>query len=178
MSALDVSKVVVGAHSKLEAAPYVTAKGAGTFVDLGASIGGATIEQKVEHHMVSLDQRLGDVMAVPKRREVELKCKLAQSEIDNLRTGLGLPTTAVTGTTPNFTIKSDLSEAELYFQLKLTGKGLGTTGVRTWTFWRAFAKAIAPIVNAKDAEQAFEVTFGILEETTGTGTESWMAVET
>jgi hypothetical protein len=177
MSALDVTKIVVGAHSKIEVAPWVTAKGAGTFADAGASNGGLTFEEKVEHHMVEIDQRLGPVSAHPKKREGEIKVKYSQAEIDNLRIALGKPSGSVTGTPPDFTFKSDFSATEQYYQIKVTGKGLGTTKVRTWTFWRCFAKAMAPIPQKKDSEQFFEVTFGVLEETTGSGTDSWQVVE-
>lgn len=177
MSALDVRLIIVGAHSKLELAPYVTAKGAGTFTDAGSSIGGATLEEKVEHHLVEIDQRLGAVMAVPSKREVEVKVKLAQGELDNLRLALGIPSAGLTGTPPNLTLRSDLSRGELYFQARLTGKGLGTTGVRTWTGWRSYAKALAAIPFKKDAEQSYELTLGVCEETTGSGTDSWLMVD-
>lgn len=176
MSAGASSLVLVGALSKVELGPWVTAKGAATFADLGFTLGQATIEEKVEYHEVDVAQRLGIIKRVPKKRTCVVKGELAQGELDNLRSILNKPTGALTGTPPNSTLKSDLSAGAQHWQARLTSPGGGTTGVRTWTFWD-----VVPVCGAipfgKDVEQKIPFELHVNEETTGSGTDSWQAVD-
>jgi hypothetical protein len=177
MSALDVSKILVGGISTIEISAYVTAKGAGTFTDAGCTIDAFVHKEKVTKHMTEIQQRLGPVKGTIVKREIELTVHLAQAEIENLRIALGEPAGAVTGTPPNVTIKRNMSAVAQAHQIRVKTPGLGTTGVRTILYYNAQVKEFPDWTHKKDAEQMIPVTFEIIEETTGSGTDSWNAVE-
>lgn len=162
--AVNVNQILVGAHASLSVGAYSSTKGATTLTEVGATAGGVTIDPKTELYMVEIDQKLGKVAAIPKGREPEIKVKLLEATIENLRVALALPSTAVTGTAPNQTLNYDLSAGEQYYQIQLVGKGLGTNKTRTITIWRAFIKDVAPIKFAKDDVQGLDITLGICED--------------
>jgi len=170
---MDITNIIVGAHATFKIGPWVTAKAAGTLVEVGATAGGVTLDPKMTPHLVSIDQRLGDVMAVPVKREMDMKLRLLEGSIDNWVTAFGQPVANKTGTTPNWTLLVDPSAGELYYQTELKGKGLGTTKVRTITTWRNYIKELTAIPFKKDGEQGLEITLGVLEETSGTGADNW-----
>lgn len=163
-SVLTYSQVLVGAQSYFAYAPYVAARGAATFVDGGSTFGGVTLDQKTTYHEVVVDQALAPVGAVPTKREYELKVKLFEPTIAAMQMALGQQAAAISGTTPNFTLKVDDTSAEFYLQLQFIGKGMGSTKLRTVTLWRCYPKAISPIPFKKDSEQFLDVTFGVLHE--------------
>ena len=168
------SNVLVGAPATISLGPYVTAKGAATFSDIGFTIaGGVTLDPKVELHYVEVDQKLGQLAGIPKKRELELKFRMAEATLDNLRLVLSQPTSNLTGTTPNYQLHLDASAPEQYYQAKIVGKGLGTNAVRTVTLWKVTPKNQGAWMFKKDDYQMPEVTFHVFEETTGTGTNSW-----
>lgn len=176
--AFDITKILVGANSLFKLAPWVTAKGAGTFVDVGATLGGVSLAPKTDYHQVFIDQRLGPVSAIPIKREYEVKVKMLQADMENLRFATGQPAANKTGTPPNETLKIDFSAVEQYYQGQFVEPGIGSTKTRTVTLWRCYPKDLAPIPAKKDEEQAYELTVGVLEETTGTGVDSILIVDT
>jgi hypothetical protein len=170
-----VSKILVGAHATLSIGPYLTGQVSSTgLTEVGSTFGGVQIDPKTEHYMVEIDQRLAAVAAVPKKREVEIKVKLMEATLANLQNALAQTSGALSGTN---TLRYDLSAAEVYFQMQLVGKGAGA-GTRTITFWKTFIKDMGTWAFQKDAAQALEVTFGVVEETTGSQSDSIRVVDT
>jgi len=167
------TNILVGAHSSVKMAYWITGRVAhSTLVDLGFTMGGVTFDPKTELHLVEVDQHLAHVAAEPRLREAEVKFKLLEATPENIRIALAQPLTNITGTPPDVTLSFDADAPAQYYQLQFAGKGHGTTAVRTWTFWRTYIKAITGYQMGKDTEQALDVTVGILQETTGSGTAS------
>lgn len=168
------ANVLVGAPSTFKIAAYLTAKAVSlTYVDPGYTNGGVTFDPKTELHMVNVDQTLGSLAAIPKARELEVKVKLAEGNLANLQYGFAQATANLSGTSALFI---DASAPEVYYQLQIVGKGLGATAVRTITIWKAFLKDMGSWMFKKDASQEPDLTFGVLEETTGATTATFMRV--
>lgn len=160
------ANVLVGAASTFKFANYVTARAvASTYTDVGLTQDGVTLDPKIELHNVVVDQFLGNLAAVPKARDLEVKTKFAETSIENIRAALAQPATNITGTGA---LRFDASAAEQYYQLQIVGKGLQALGVRTITIWKAYVKDVGSWMFKKDANQALDMTFGVCEETTGT----------
>lgn len=172
-----VTNILFGAHKTLSLGPYVTAKGAGTLVEVGATDGGVKYDPKPSYHEQYIDRRLGAVKAVPIKSEWDWVMKLIESTIDNWVTAFHQPTANKSGTTPNFTLLLDMSAQEIYYQAQLVVPGLGTTATRTLTAWRCWIKALGSVEFKKDAAQGLPLTIGIAEETTGSGVDSVKLVE-
>jgi hypothetical protein len=169
----DVQNIIIGAPTQVAWAPYVTAKGAGTFYDIGHTMGGVQIIPKTEDHDIIVDKYLGAVGAEPIKRSEEVKFTMAEGMMKNLSLAMGSdPATAVTGADPNFVYKHNFSERAYYSGLKVVGRGLGTTKVRTYLAYRTRSVEQEAIELKKDAEQAYKVTVRVYEETTGSGTDS------
>jgi hypothetical protein len=169
----DVQNIVIGAPTQVAWAPYVTAKGAGTFYDIGNTMGGVEVIEKTERHEVIVDKYLGPVSSEPTKRNEQVKFKMAEAMMKNLALAMGNdPTAAVTGADPNFVFKRNMSERAYYSQLKVVGRGLGTTKVRTYLAYRTVSGEMEAIPLKKDAEQAYGTTVEVMEETTGAGTDS------
>lgn len=186
-SVITPGQIIVGAHSYLAIGAYVAARGAGTLADFGSTIGGVTLDVKTTLHEVVVDQALAPVSAVPTKRDFEMKFKLAEGTIGvlasatnaNWQLAFAQAGSAVTGATPNFTLKVDPNSGEIYYQVQLIAKGLGTTKTRTVTFWRAFVKAVGSIPFKKDAEQYLDLTLGLLHESdVASGVDIFRLVET
>lgn len=156
--------IVIGAPASISVSDYVAARAAGTFVLLGFSLGGVMIGDKRTRYKVSPDQLTGDVISVPIKAEATIKFKMLEGTLENLRYALGLPAAAKTGTTPNFTLKRNMSAAAQYHQIKVVGVGNGTTGVRTFTAWRCVFDQIEDLGIKKEEAKVFGVTIDILEE--------------
>lgn len=155
--------------------PYVTAKAAGTLVDVGLTKGGVTIGPKTSYHHIEGDQHLGELSSIPTKRELEMKFTMTETDALKLLLVTEQPDANKSGTTPNFTINVDADAPEQYHQiaLSITGGGTGTTGLRLMTFWRAVVTACDPIGYKKDVEQMYAVTVKILQEISGTGTDTF-----
>lgn len=172
------ANVLVGAPSTFKIAAYLTAKATSlTYVDVGYTSGGVTIDPKTELHQVMVDQALGTLAALPKTRDLELKVKFAEANLANVQYGLAQATANLSGTS---TLIMNASDPEIYYQLQVVGKGLGAGGVRTITFWKAYVKDMGAWMFKKDSAQEIDITYGICEETTGSTTSGsyFRAVET
>lgn len=152
---------------------YVASKAAGTLTDQGYIGGPITIDFSQEHHEVDVQQHLAPVRAVPQKRSVEIKAPLFEGDVEKLRVLMGQPTGNISGSGQNKTILLDPDAAEQYHQIAITGKGPGTTGVRTWTFWRAYAKGFEAIELKKNGEQVYMGTFACLYEEGSTGVDDF-----
>ena len=166
------ANVLVGGASKVELAAYISSKAvSSTYTDIGYTMGGVTVDPKVELYNVEVDQALGVLAAIPKKRDLEIKMRFAEVNAENLLFALGLPTASITtnGST-NSTLSLTASAGETYYQLRLTGKGTRGAGVRTCIFWKTITKDLGTLMFKKDDTQGPEVTFQVCEDTTGTNT--------
>lgn len=168
--------IVVGAPASVSVSAYVASRGAGTFSLMGFTLGGVMISDKRDRYKVSPDQLLGNVISVPIKAEATIKFKMLEGVLENFRYALGLPAGAKTGTTPNFTLKRDMSAAAIYHQIKVVGVGNGTTGVRTFTAWRCVFAEIEDTGIKKEEAKVLGVTLDILEEaeTPANGAYQWV----
>lgn len=166
------ANVLVGGASKIEIAAWITAKAISlTYTDIGYTKGGVTIDPKVELHNIEVDQALGYLAAIPKKRELEIKMRMMEVNLENVRLALSMATgNLVTSAGVNGTLTLQASQTEQYFQMRITGKGVGSTGVRTAIFWRCVPKDLGNLLFKKDDEQGPEVTWQVCEDTTGTNT--------
>jgi hypothetical protein len=124
--------------------------------------------------LVEPDETLTPVRAVPSKREYELKIPMMQAELEKARVAMGQPAANLTGTPPDLTLNVDANAGEQYHQIKViaAGGGVGTTGARTCSYWRCYLKSVAEIPFLKDGEQMYDMTFGVLYEETGTGSDT------
>jgi hypothetical protein len=165
------ANVLVGGASKVEIAAYLASKVVSlTYSDIGYTVGGVVIDPKVELYNVEVDQTLGILAAIPKKRDFAVKFRFAESTLDNLRLALSMPTSALVTSGTGGTLSITASAGEQYYQMRITGKGLGATGVRTVLLWRSVPKDIGTVIFKKDDMQPPEVTFQVCEDTSGTNT--------
>lgn len=155
---------------------YVTAKGAGSLTDVGATLGGASIGVTHTLKRLETDQQLGEVGGVPSKRVMELKFAMIESDMEKFRIAFGQPAANKTGAPPNYTLVVDADAAEQYHQLSFVSKGTGTTKVRTITFWRCAVVGIEPVAYKKDDQQTYTVTVAVFQETTGAGLDTFCKI--
>lgn len=165
------SNVLVGGASQVAFATYISGKVVSlTYTDIGFTTGGVTIDPKVELHNIDVDQALGYIGAVPKRRDMEVKLRLAEVHLENLAMLFNSPTAVLTTSANTGTLAMMASAGEQYVQLKIVGRGTRGAGVRTAIFWRAVPKDPGTLTFKKDDLQGPEVTFQICEDLSGTNT--------
>lgn len=168
--------VLAGAPLSVKFGTYTTSKGSPTMTDVGYTMDGVTFDPKVEFLDIMVDQKLGAVARIPKLRDLEVKVKLGEVLLDNLRIALGQPSSNLTGTSPNQTLFFDGSAIEQYIQAQFVVRGLGTNSSTTITLWKCVVKDPGSWNFKKDAAQGFDLTLGVCEETTGTGTDSFCRI--
>lgn len=175
----DIQNIIIGAPTQLAVSAYVASRGAGTFTDVGYTLGGAVISIKRDRYKVFPDQFLGGVQSEPIKAEVKIKIKLLEGMLKNLSYALGMdPATYVTGSDPNLVFKHNFSERAVYHQIKLVGRGLGTTKVRTALFWRCVFEDVEDIPWKKDGEQVIGVSLDVLEESATPASGAWQISDT
>jgi hypothetical protein len=163
--------VLVGGASQVAIATYISSKVVSlTFTDIGFTTGGVTIDPKVELHNIDVDQALGYIGAVPKRRDMEVKMRFAEVHLENLALIWNSPSVVVTTAATTGTFAMQASAGEQYVQLKIVGRGTRGAGVRTAIFWKAVPKDFGTLMFKKDDLQGPEVTFQICEDLSGTNT--------
>ena len=165
------ANVLVGGASKVEVAAYLASKAvSSTYTDIGYTMGGVTIDPKIELYNVEVDQALGILAAIPKKRELEVKMRFAEVNLENISILWNSPTVVVTTSSNTGTMALMASAGEQYVQLRITGKGTRGAGSRVCTFWRAVPKDLGTLLFKKDDIQGPEVTWQICEDTSGTNT--------
>lgn len=164
--ATSIGNTLIGAAT-VSLAAWVTAAGAGTFVDIGHHEAAVEITWKTERAKFSAERLPGVARSYPHTHGADIKIKFKEMTIAdatnalNMMNALGLATTAKSGAAPNLTMFDD-GPIERYQQMKITGPGVGTTGVRTYTFWRCAADGPPTIAITKTDYQSMEVTFEAL----------------
>lgn len=175
MALHTTANTLFGAPTSISIGPWVTAKGAGTLVEIGHTKGGVSIKHSIENHEMEVDDILTPHRAIPIKTGYEIKFTMAEVTLENLRIALSQPAANLTGTPPDEILAVDGNlGGEVYNQVELVGPGLGTTGVRTIVIWRAVIKEVAEILWNKIDDRVYEVTLLILYEETGTGSDTIM----
>jgi hypothetical protein len=165
------ANIIVGGASKVELAAYLSSKVLSlTYSDIGYTMGGVTVDPKIELYNVEVDQALGILAAIPKKRDLEVKMRFAEVHLDNINLLWNSPTAVLTTTANTGTMALMASSGEQYYQMRLTGKGTRGAGTRVCTFWKAVPKDLGTLLFKKDDVQGPQVTFQICEETTGANT--------
>ena len=160
--AQDTTKIVVG-RALVYISDYVTAGGAGTFVEVGHTNAPSTLTAAFDNFDVETEQALGIVKTVPIRSNFSLRVPMLEVTVSRIGKALRQPVANVTGTTPNFSLAVG-DAVEIYHQLKLESYGHGTTAVRTVTLWKCQAATIADIPFAKAGTQLLDVTFRVIKD--------------
>ena len=160
--ATDISKVV-GGGAEVSVSAYVTAGGAGSFVDVGHIKSPAILAVTREDFDIKSERAIGTLKKFPVDMKVTLKVSISEAVMENVRVAFGQPAANMTGTPPDLILEVG-EHAEQYHQLKLVQKGVGTTGVRTLLLWRAIVESVAEVQFAKAGEQMYEITFDVLND--------------
>lgn len=144
-----------------------------TFTDVGAVIGGTSMDPKFAWHDLMSDHHLGVLDSVKTMESCELKIRIEEANPGNLALALNSPTGNVTGTPPNLTYVNKPNDPRVLLACKFVTVGTGTTRVRTISFWRCIVKDVSSIGFKKDGEQIYELTVQVCQEilvTTGAQT--------
>lgn len=165
---LAATSVTIGAAT-VEIGDYVAAGGnQATMVDVGHLKAPVTLTASYEDYEIKSERAYGAIKRIPVNATVTLKVPMSQSDTENLRIGFRQPTTAKTGTTPNW-ILAVSDAAEQYHQIKISlpaGGGTGTNKTRTIVIYKAMVTGLAEIPMGKTVEAAVEVTFNCLYDDT------------
>jgi|SRR3972149_4504034 len=146
---------------------YVTAKGAGTLVDVGITEGGLEIDWGEDSLDIYADRHLGALSQEPIKRTATLKFVMKEVTPANALHIFGAVAGDSTGTPPNLTVEPGADNPAQYKQIQAVGHGQGSTKVRTYTFWRARRTGAVKLPQKKNEEQKWEVTYQLLQEITG-----------
>jgi hypothetical protein len=165
------ANVLVGGASKVEVAAYLASKVVSlTYTDIGYTMGGVTLDPKIELYNVEIDQALGILAAIPKKRDFAVKFRFAEVNMENINVLWNSPTVVITTAATTATFSLMASAGEQYVQMRLTGKGTRGAGTRTCIFWRVVPKDLGTILFKKDDIQGPEVTWQVCEDTSGANT--------
>jgi hypothetical protein len=163
--------VLVGGASLVAVSSYFTNNTVSlTYTDIGYTMGGVTLDPKVELYNVEVDQALGILAAIPKKRDFTVKMRFAEVNLENINVLWNSPTVVLTTTGNTGTMALMASAGEQYVQLKIVGKGTRGALTRTCYFWKAVPKDLGTLMFKKDDIQGPEVTFQICEDTSGSNT--------
>jgi len=167
-SVVTRTNYVYGATTYVAYAPYVAAKAAGTFVDVGATAKPVELDFKRTDKEIEIEQQLGISAAYPIKRELDIKWYFQESTMAHLVTILGLPTSALSAGV----LKINPSAPEIYYQLQIISPGI-VTKVRTDLFWRCYPKAVEKMILAKKDELVYGLTWGVIEEPDSASLDNW-----
>ena len=157
---VDDTKVKVGA-GVISIGEYVAAGGAATLVDIGHTDQPFAINSNFESFDVESERTDGLILTVPIKSTYEVEFSVLEVTPGRLAQIFRQAAGSVTGTAPNQTIVITSAVSRL-FQIQIVGKGIGTTGVRTVTFWRCQPVSCEPILHGKAAVQAYRALFRVL----------------
>jgi len=160
--ATDATKIEVGS-GVFSIGDWVTAGGAGSLADVGHIKSPFEIGVAMENFDVETERAIGIVKTTPTKDDYTLKVHFHEADPEWLGFALGQPDANLTGTAPDETLLVG-DRSERYHQATIVGTGIGTTAVRTWTFWRLQVISLEPVLIGKAVEQSYNVTFRILRD--------------
>ena len=162
--ATDSTKIMVGAGT-FSIGDYTSAGGAGSLTDVGDILTPYEIGSEFANFDVETERATGIVATYPLTDGHTIKVAMAESDPTWLRIAMGQPSANLTGTTPDKRLLVG-DRAAQYHQATLVATGIGTTGVRTWTFWKLQVLSKEPIQVGKGVVQSYVVTFRALRDST------------
>jgi hypothetical protein len=163
INGLQTFQILAGGAT-VSIAPYAAAAGAFTGTSFGHTLSPTTLGFAFEDFDVETEQSIGRVKSVPVTASYTLKVALAQNDAQAMLIATRQPAAylAETGTaTANLAFNDP---QEIYYQLKMVGKGYGTTTVDTYRFWRCQVSQVSDISFAKKGVQSLEITFKITRD--------------
>lgn len=164
--ATDATKVITGAGT-FSIGAYVTAGGAGSLVDVGYSNAPFELTPEFENTEIESENQQGVIKSVPTKTGYTLKVPILESDPEHLRIALGQPAANLTGTAPDETLRVG-DRTEQYHQGTLATSGIGTTGARTFTFWKLQILSMDPIQIGKAVAQMYNAVFRVMPDTSVT----------
>lgn len=144
---------------------YVAAGGAGTFVEAGHTEGPTEISMSQSDYEVKSQQTPGVLKRVGIETMYALKFTMLETTLENWRQALRQAVANLTGTPPNLTLRVQEAK-EQYHQIRLVGKGVGTTGARTVTIWKGIISEVEALPFDKENPQKVGVTLACLYDET------------
>lgn len=176
----DIKKLSIGG-SVVSVGDWVSGGTGATLTDVGILKEGSEFTDSTELYEAKFESVEGAALAVPTESNIELKCVMAETDLEKLQWILHQPAGNLTGTAPNRILRRGTAE-EQYKQVKIETKGIcgpnGTRATRTLTLYRCVVKKLGAIKLSKKAEQLYEVTFGVLYDTTVSGGTYYQVADT
>lgn len=160
---------ILAGGATVSLAPYVSNAGAFTGTSFGHTLTPTEFGVGFEDFDVETEQSIGRVKSVPVTANYTLKVQLAQNDAQAMLIAVREPGSYLTETGTSTANLAFVDPQEIYYQLKVVGKGYGTTTVDTYRFWRCQVSTVEPVVFGKKAVQALGITFKITRDDTVTG---------
>jgi len=162
--AVSDSSVLVGV-GVLTIGTYTASGGAGgTMTDVG-HIRSLAVGNSRENFDVETDRAFGIIKRVPIKMSQQISAMLDESRLENFRIAFAQPAANLSGTAPNLTLLIG-TPAEQYHQATIVGVGVGSTAVRTWTFWKCAAMLNGEVPFQKAAVQNIPLSLEVLYDST------------
>lgn len=141
----------------------------GTYIDLGLTMGGSTLDRKDAYHDIMSDQHLGILDSKKISHTYEIKTTLLESSLANWQYALDQPAAQFTGSDPTQTFADSADAGGQYLIVKIVGVGAqaavgGTPKVRTLQAWKCLITDDGPIGFYREKEQVHQITVKILQE--------------
>jgi hypothetical protein len=172
------TKFVLRKGGTVSRSAYVTAGGAGTFTDVGYLDGPITLELTWEDVEYEPEQEDGPILSEPVSTRAALKFMMSEQSVDNFLLSLRQPAANKSGTGDDLTLLVGGAQAQ-YHQMKIVGKGPGTTAVRTWTIWKCATESASGITVTKREFGKVEVGMKcLLDPSVTTGDKIFKQIDT
>lgn len=175
--ATSTDNIVIGA-GVVSVGAWVTAGGAGSLTDVGHTKTPVTLAITHELFEVTSERVGGVVRSVPQMTRAKLKVPMQEGTPEHWRIALRQAAANLTGAPPDLTLVVG-EAAEQEHQVQVVTPGLGSTNVRTFTFWKCTLESVSEVPFAKGGEQIIEITFDVLlDESLATDDKLFKMVET
>jgi len=156
---------ILAGGATVSIAPYAAAAGTFTGTSFGHTLTPTELAFNFEDFDVETEQSIGRVKTIPVTASYTLKVSLAQNDAQAMLMATRQSTAAYLVETGTATANLAFNDpVEVYYQLKLVGKGYGTTTVDTYRFWRCQVSQVEPISFGKKSVQSLGITFKITRD--------------
>lgn len=162
--ATNTNNICIGAAT-VSVGAYVSAGGAGTLTDVGHTKEAVTLTPAFEDYSVTSERAFGVLKKIPIGGSFKLTVPIIEATMENYRVAFRQASGSTTGTAPNITLRVG-DFAQNYHQVSIVSAGVGSTGTRTITIWRAIVENLEAIPYGKTGEQMLKVTFDCLYDDT------------
>ncbi len=159
---------ILAGGATVSIAPYSSNAGTFTGTSFGHTLTPTEFGLAFEDFDVETEQSIGRVKSTPVLANYTLKVNLAQNDAQSMLIAMREPAAYLTETGTTAANLAIVDPQEIYYQLKLVGKGYGSNSVDTYRFWRCQVSTVEPVVFGKKAVQALGITFKITRDDTVT----------